>query len=275
MWKTIRLLPALLLLTMPVVGSAQDLEDLRDQAIRDAVKSIAPSVVTIETSGGTDIIVSGPRGRSKIRKGNGPTSGLVVAADGYIITSSFNFANNPTSIFVAVPGKKKKFVAKVVGKDTTRMLTLLKINTTGLVVPKAVPKKDITIGHTALAVGRTLAKDVEEMPSVSEGIISAKDRVWGRAIQTDAKISPTNYGGPLVDLTGTVQGVLVPASPRTEGATAGYEWYDSGIGFAVPLEDIFRVLPQLKAGKELKKGVLGVRMSSRDMYSVVPKVALV
>ena len=89
-----------------------------------------------------------------------------------------------------------------------------------------------------MAVGRTLVGQVDQMPSVSVGIISALDRIWGKAIQTDAKVSPTNYGGPLIDLYGRVQGVLVPASPQAEGETAGFEWYDSGIGFAIPLEDI-------------------------------------
>ena len=50
-------------------------------------------------------------------------------------------------------------------------------------------------------------------PQVSVGIISAKNRIWGKAIQTDAKISPSNYGGPLIDLQGRVLGVLVPMSP--------------------------------------------------------------
>ena len=48
---------------------------------------------------------------------------------------------------------------------------------------------------------------------MSVGIVSALDRIWGKAIQTDAKISPNNYGGPLVDIGGRVLGVLVPMSP--------------------------------------------------------------
>ena len=79
-------------------------------------------------------------------------------------------------------------------------------------------------------------------------------------------MSPTNYGGPLIDLDGRVQGVLVPASPRAEGETAGFEWYDSGIGFAIPLEDINAVLPRLKQGKDLKKGLLGVTMKGADQF---------
>src|SRR5262245_17805230 len=260
------------LLTAPL--SAQDLHELQDQAKKAAVARAGPSVVAIETSGGTDIIVAGPRGQ-KILKGVGPTSGLVVDPDGYIITSAFNFANKPSSIFVSVAGQQEKFVAKVVATDQTRMLTLLKIDAKGLSVPTAAPKDKVRIGHTSLALGRTLVQNVDQPPSVSEGIISAVDRIWGKAIQSDAKISPVNYGGPLVDLQGRVTAVLVPLSPNAEGETAGFEWYDSGIGFGVPMEDIFATLPRLKLGKDLKKGLLGVIMRSTDQYGTTPVIASV
>jgi S1-C subfamily serine protease/predicted esterase len=106
------------------------------------------------------------------------------------------------------------------------------------------------------------------------------DRIWGRAVQTDAKVSPANYGGPIVDLYGRVVGVLVPASPRGEDETAGFEWYDSGIGFAVPLEDINAALPRMKKGTEklpviLKRGMLGVTMKNQDQFEATPVVGAV
>jgi S1-C subfamily serine protease/predicted esterase len=249
-----------------------DLDQLQEQAIKAAVQKVAATVVQIETSGGADL-PSGPGGM--IRKGTGPTTGLIVAADGYVISSAFNFANKPASIIVKVPGHKDRYVAKVVATDQTRMLTLLKIDAKDLPVPAAAPKAEIKIGQTALAVGRTLVGDVDKTPSVSVGIISALNRIWGKALQTDAKVSPTNYGGPLVDLEGRVQGVLVPASPRAEGETAGFEWYDSGIGFAIPLEDVFAALPRLKQGKDLKKGMLGITMQSQDSFGALPVVGTV
>ena len=253
--------------------AAEDLNDLQEKAIKAAVHKVAPSVVMIETSGGTDIITAGPKG-AKIRKGIGPTSGVIVSEDGYIISSAFNFANKPSSILIAVAGHKERYVAKVISTDQTRMLTLLKIEPTGkLIVPVAAKKDSFKVGQTSIAIGRTLVGDVEQSPSISTGIISAIDRIWGKALQTDAKISPTNYGGPLVDLTGHVQAVLVPASPQAEGETAGLEWYDSGIGFGIPLEDVFAVLPRLKLGKDLNRGVLGVNMKSTDEFSVAPEIA--
>src|SRR5262249_52477606 len=156
---------------------------------------------------------------------------------GFVITSSFNFANKPSDVFVGVPGRKDRFRAQVIATDHTRMLTLLKIDAKDLPVPTVCPKKDIVVGQWALALGRTLDPDLEHPPSFSAGIVSATGRIWGKAIQTDAKVSPTNYGGPLVSIDGRVLGVLVPLSPRGTDDTAGFDWYDSGIGFAIPLED--------------------------------------
>ena len=84
---------------------------------------------------------------------------------------------------------------------------------------------------------------------MSVGILSAVGRVWGKALQTDAPVSPNNYGGPLVDIRGRVMGVIVPLSPQSAEEIAGVEWYDSGIGFAVPLEAIQTVLPKLKRAR--------------------------
>ena len=192
------LLLAALALALPAARADDDLDDLKEKAIKAAVARVAPCVVQIETPGGTDMVQSA--GGGMIRRGIGPTSGLIVSADGYIISSAFNFANKPATIVVSVPGQKERYVAKVVATDQTRMLTLLKIEAAGLPVPAPAPKADIKIGQTALAVGRTLPDSIDEPPSVSVGIISALGRIWGKAMQTDAKVSPTNYGGPLVDL---------------------------------------------------------------------------
>jgi S1-C subfamily serine protease len=274
---------------LPATGrTADDLDELQEKAIKAAVRTVAPCVVQIETQGGTEMVAIGPRRPGAppgIRLGTGPTTGLIVHEDGYVISSAFNFANKPQSILVAVPGQKERYVAEIVANDQTRMLTLLKLVgvNSKLPMPVVAPKSELRIGQTALAVGRTLTAQAEQMPSVSVGIISALNRIWGKAIQTDSKVSPTNYGGPLIDLSGRVQGVLVPASPRSEGETAGFEWYDSGIGFAIPLEDINRILPKMLKGtaKEvvtLKRGLLGVTMQQKqgqDEHSTPPILAAI
>ncbi|MCE9532499.1 MAG: PDZ domain-containing protein, partial [Planctomycetes bacterium] len=263
------------------MGRAQvDPNEETEKAMKSAAAKVAPSVVRIETSGGQDIIVWTDRSTgAPIRKVVGPTTGLIVDADGYIISSSFNFINKPTDIFVTIPGKGRS-VAKVVATDLSRQLTLIKVDLRGLPVPAAFPKKEIEVGLWTMALGRTLNPNVEQSPSISAGIVSAVGRIWGKAIQSDAKVSPNNYGGPLVGIDGRVMGVLVPASPSSEGENAGIEWYDSGIGFAIPLEDINRVLAKLKVGTpdkqvNLRGGLFGFPQPQPGQYLSPPVIASV
>src|SRR5437588_5259064 len=136
--------------------AAQDLDDVQQATMKAAVAKVAPTVVQIETSGGSDIVGSGSVGQ-QIRKGAGPTTGLIVSPDGYIISSAFNFANKPSAILVAIPVRKEHLVAKVVATDQSRMVTLLKVDATDLPVAAATPKKEFRIGQWALALGRTWA----------------------------------------------------------------------------------------------------------------------
>ncbi len=253
-----------------------DVNEATEKAMKAASAKVAPTVVKIETTGGTEVIggKKGPGGPG-VRKGTGPTTGLVVSADGYVISSAFNFANKPSDIFVTIPGQPQRLVAKLVATDHTRMLTLLKVEGKGLPVPEAFPKKDVEVGQWGLSLGRTLDNNVDHPPSMSVGIISATNRIWGKAIQTDAKTSPVNYGGPLVSIDGRVYGVIVPASNRAEGETAGVDVYDGGIGFAVPLEDIFAVLPRLKEGKDLRRGLLGITPQGADVYNSAPVIGAI
>jgi S1-C subfamily serine protease/predicted esterase len=249
-----------------------DLDEALEEATRAAVARVAPAVVQIQTVGGLEVLGSG---RATMLKGRGPTTGVIVSPDGFILSSSFNFVHKPSAITVTLPGRPEPLNARVIAADQTRMLTLLKVEATGLPVLPAVQKKDIKIGQWTLAVGRTWSAGPNDSPSVSVGIVSALDRMYGKAIQTDAKVSPVNYGGPLIDLQGRVLGILVPMAQRGEGELAGVEWYDSGIGFAVPMEDIERTLPKLKEGKELKAGLLGVRFQGTDQFSVQPTIGQV
>jgi serine protease Do len=170
-----------------------DLDAALESSTKAALNRIAPCVVQVRTVGGAEFV--GKRAES-VQRGTGPTTGLIVSADGYILSSSFNFANKPAAITVMIPGRKEPLAAKVIAADETRMLTLLKVDASGLPTPIPAPKKDIRIGQWAMAVGRTWSDTQNTAPSASIGIISALDRVWGKAVQTDAKVSPVNYGGP-------------------------------------------------------------------------------
>ncbi|MEX2118043.1 MAG: PDZ domain-containing protein [Pirellulales bacterium] len=247
-----------LLVSLPagVLSAQDDIELAEERAIKAAVEHVAGSVVSIETVGGLE--------RSgQVLFGTGPTTGLIVSDDGYVVSSAFNFAQKPTSILVSL-ADGTRLPAQLVATDHSRMLVLLKVAAgEPLPVPEAAPAAQMMVGQWSIAVGRTFEGS---QPNLSVGIVSALERIWGKALQTDAKISPANYGGPLVDIRGRVLGVLVPLSPTESGEVAGVEWYDSGIGFAIPLEHLNAVLPRLKAG-DLKPGLLGISMSGRDVYS--------
>ncbi|MBT4010799.1 MAG: PDZ domain-containing protein [Planctomycetaceae bacterium] len=237
-----------------------DLLAQEERALQQAVSQVAASVVQLEVLGG-------------LETGNdGPVSGLVVSNDGYILSSAVNFRPSFTSILASTPSGKRA-TATLVSHDYNRNLVLLKVNTTEqYTTASPVPHTEIIVGQWSIALGKTYSREVVNQ---SLGIISATNRIWGKAIQTDAKISPANYGGPLIDIQGRVYGILTPLSPRGQNPTDGTDWYDSGIGFAVPLIDILPHLDTLKAGKDLHSGLLGVSLKSGDIYDLPAEIVAV
>jgi S1-C subfamily serine protease len=247
------------------VAFGQPIGEAEQRAFKEAARAAAPFTVRIDTVGGLERI-----GETLLPIG--PFTGTIVAADGYIVSATYNFLSEPTAILVTLPDGRRA-PTKIVARDEARMLTLLQVDTQSpLPVPTAVPRSEMRPGQWTLALGRAYEG---ELPNVSVGVLSASNRIWGRAIQTDAKISPTNYGGPLVDVQGRVMGILVPLSPDAAEPLAGTDWYDSGIGFAVPLEDVFAKLDRLKAGETLKPGVMGIAIKGQDIYSAAVELAAV
>lgn len=231
----------------------QIIADNQDDLVRAAVARVAPSVVRIRIIGGTGGSEQGISSRT--------VTGISVSTDGDIVTSAFGFTEDSAGIFV-VDATGNRVAAKVVATDHVRKLVLLKCES-GEFRPVA-PNPELwpDVGKTAIALGRFY--DTKQ-PTVSVGIVSAVNRIHGLAIQTDAKISPVNYGGPLIDLDGRVLGILVPLSPQdTEGISAGVEWYDSGIGFCIPLRDAVSSAKLLSAGKDRHRGLMGVALSTRN-----------
>lgn len=238
------------LLSTALMGYGAELAELEEEAFRAAAARVAPAVVRIETLGGLERV-------GRVLAGTGPTTGLVVGEDGYIVSSAFNFLHRPASILVRLTGGTRK-PAQLVATDHSRMIVLLKIEVDKpLAVPEFAPRGELRVGQWALALGRVFDGDA---PNMAVGIVSAGNRVWGKAVQTDAAVSPNNYGGPLVDIAGRVIGVVAPLSPQGDDEMAGHEWYDSGIGFAVHADQVLRALPRLKAGEDLHPGLLGVNL---------------
>ncbi len=246
-------------LTSPVCGQAQPatLEQSEEQAFKQAAALVGPSVVRIDTVGGLDVV-------GETLTSTAPTTGLIISADGFVVSSAFNFISKPTSILVMLHDGRR-LPAKLIATDRLRMISLLKVDAANLPIPKVAAKETFRVGQWSIALGRTYDSP---QPAMSVGIVSAVNRMWGRAVQTDAKVSPINYGGPLIDIEGRVLGVLAPLSPEDGSESGGIEWYDSGIGFAAPLEDIYQVLERLKLGKDLRRGLLGVLFKTRNQFDV-------
>ncbi len=250
----------------PSLPAQEDISLSEERAIQSAVAEVGPSIVRIETLGGLETI-------GGVLVGTGPTTGLVISPDGYIISSAFNFVQKPTQTLVYL-NDGTRLAATLVSTDFNRKLVLLKVEANELAVAITAPLKDIQVGQWAIAIGRTYGDGTR--PNVSAGIISGKNRIWSKAIQTDAKISPGNYGGPLVDIGGRVIGVLAPLAQDNMGSTggasgaaeiAGVDWYDSGIGFAIPIEHVSSILERMKKQPELHSGLLGVSLRGSDLYS--------
>ena len=231
-------------------------------AIRGAVENVVPRLVRIDTIGGYDR-VGGELANE------GATTGLLVDAQGHILTSSFNFAHEPSSILVRFHDGTRK-VAKVVAADSSRKLTLLKAETPDEKIVERIepleslPIPTLQVGQYVVAVG--LALSMEE-PNISLGILSGKNRIWGKAIQTDAKISPNNYGGPLLNLQGEILGLCVPLSAMSDEMTAGAEMYDAGVGMAIPVADLLTSLRKLKEGENLEAGFSGLGFGELALFT--------
>ena len=237
----------------------------QDMAIRQAVEVVADSVVQIRTIGGLEQV-------SRRLIAPGPTTGLIISQDGFILSSAFGFVQEPTTILVTLPNGQQA-PANLVATDHSRKIVLLKV--AGARDLPAVPltaATELDVGAWAIAVGRTFQL---ERPNVSLGIISARDRMFGRALQTDAAISAANYGGPLIDIWGRVLGLIVPMAPHHTSELAGSEWYDSGIGFAVELAPLAERIDRMKEGEDQYAGVLGVGLPKGNPYQSAAEIVTV
>jgi serine protease Do len=230
---------------------------LTSKAFRSAAKKIEPAMVTIESYGG----VGAKSGRiGGIRnQGEGNTTGIMISPDGYILTSTFNFIQSPPVITVITSDGVKRY-ADLLGRDDTRKICLLKVkDVTDMPVPEMVDEAEVAVGQWAVSLGVGYG---DTSPAMSMGIVSAKNRIGGRAIQTDANISPANYGGPLIDIKGRMIGICVPMNPQSQAVGAGVEWYDSGIGFAVPIANAKKLINRLKSGERILPAFLGIESTS-------------
>ncbi|MBI5863928.1 MAG: trypsin-like peptidase domain-containing protein [Planctomycetes bacterium] len=253
---------ACLLLAAPPPAWADDsLPRAQQASFRAALAAAARSIVRIETIGGAQPArdASDPQRTTGFRTADGPTTGVIWSEDGVILSSTFNFVRDPTVITVQL-ADGRRFVGKLLARDQQSRLALLKVEARGLPAAKWVDAAAIRPGQWAIAAG--FGHGSRE-PALSVGVISGVNRMSGQCVQTDAKTSPANYGGPLLDLSGRMVGVCVPMGTGDD-EFAGVDQYDSGIGFAVHADHIRRRLPRMLKGETLKRGLLGLVLDPRD-----------
>jgi serine protease Do len=246
--------------------------DEPSEAFRAAAGKVCSSVVTIETVGGTQSTPAVADMPAFI-VADGPTTGLIWSTDGLIVTSSFNFVRDPSVITVTL-SDGRRFVAKLLARDEIRRLAMLKIDATGLPTPEWASRGDMRVGQWAIGLGRGHGTVVDATDNavggctLTAGIVSGLERMSGLVVQTDAKLSPANFGGPLIDLSGRVIGVCVPIG-LDHSQLSGVEWYDSGIGFAVPRWQVEASAGETAEGHNIRRGLLGVAVNPRVLDTVI------
>ena len=177
-------------------------------------------------------------------------SGFILSSDGYVLTNN-HVVDNSNGIFVTMTNGKE-YKAKVVGTDARTDIALLKIDATGL-KPLAIGDSDkLKKGQWVLAIGSPFGLD----STVTAGIVSAINRDTGDYlpfIQTDVAVNPGNSGGPLINLQGQVVGINSQIISRSGGFM--------GISLAIPIDEVMRVVDQLKAHGKVTRGRIGVQIT--------------
>lgn len=254
----------------------------------DTAQEVMPSLVSITS---TDI-VKGNRGRRYMnhnpfggegdpfefffgppnqRRGQGPQppddeehkevqggTGFIISDDGYIVTNN-HVIEGADKIEVRV-SNREKYIARLVGHDPATDLALLKIDVKQRLTPLALGDSDrLRVGEWVMAIGDPLNFD----KTVTVGVVSAKDRSGLTAdpgtrsfenyIQTDAAINFGNSGGPLLNVSGEVVGINTAIFRPAQN-----------IGFAIPINTLKTILPQLREKGKVVRGFLGIQIQNVD-----------
>ncbi len=182
-------------------------------------------------------------------------TGFIIHENGLIVTNA-HVVRGATGITVQLSEKSDKiYEAKLIGADDRSDIALIKIKPDGK-LPVAVlgSSKDLKVGEWVAAFGNPFGHG----HSMTKGIVSSIGRAIEEInkfplIQTDASINPGNSGGPLVDSNGLVIGVNSAIDARAQG-----------IGFAIPIDEVKKIIPDLESRGSIRKGYLGVALGDMD-----------
>ncbi len=206
----------------------------------------------------------------------GQGSGFIIDTDGHIITNQHVIAG-ATSIEVALPSGHH-YWSELIGTDPDSDLALLQIDApANLLSPLPLGDSDLVqVGDYVVAIGNPFGLS----GTMTSGIVSAIGRTLtsersaptggvfsaGAIIQTDAAINPGNSGGPLLNMNGEVVGVN--RAIRTESFTSNGDPTNSGVGFAVPVNIVRRVVPYLITDGSYSYPYIGITSISGDSLNL-------
>lgn len=185
-------------------------------------------------------------------------TGFIIREDGLILTNAHVIKDADIVEVQLTEDSDKQYKAEVIGSDARSDIALIKIKPdTKLSVVSLGSSKDAQVGEWVAAFGNPFGHG----HSMSKGIISSKSRAISEInkfplIQTDASINPGNSGGPLVNSKGQVIGINSAIDARAQG-----------IGFAIPIDEIKKLLPVLEKSGSLKRAFIGL-----DLADLAPQV---
>jgi putative serine protease PepD len=220
------------------------------ETVSQIVQNVKPSVVSIKAEGSS---------------GSGTGSGFIYREDGYIVTNNHVAAPaiNSGKLTVYLEDKTS-FEAKLVGRNASYDLAVLKIDATGLKPVNIGDSNAINVGDLTVAFGSPLGLS----GTVTSGIVSAlnrpvtaggaDDQSFISAIQTDAAINPGNSGGPLVNGQGQVIGVNSAIATLGSGTQSG----SIGLGFAIPINQAQRVISEIIETGKSSTPIAGISIDS-------------
>ncbi len=222
-----------------------------------AAKAVTPAVVHIRTVFGLSGFSMNALDNYMNPHAQSSGSGVIISDDGYIVTNH-HVIEDATSIEV-VMNNNQRYFAKLIGKDPSTDLALLKIKARNLPYVTYGNSDSLTLGEWVLAIGNPF--DLNS--TVTAGIISARARNIGilrdknnlqieSFIQTDAAVNPGNSGGALVNLQGELIGINSAIATST-GAYAGYS-------FAIPVSLVKKIMDDLLEYGEVQRGLLGIQI---------------
>src|SRR4051794_5653551 len=245
----------------PIAATSPTSDGARQFTPRDIYKRDAPGVVFVRAQ-----VVQRTQSPFDMapteQQGEATGSGFVIDRNGDILTNAHVIDG---AVKVTVQFSDNKSVdAKIVGKDVSSDIALLKVDTDGLALhPLSLGSaKSVQVGDPTIAIGNPFGLD----RTLTTGVVSALQREIqapngfkiDNVIQTDAAINPGNSGGPLLDATGKVIGI------NSQIETGGSGRGNVGIGFAVPIDTAVKELGQLKKSGKVERAWLGVSSLTVD-----------